>query len=93
MFDNIVERYHGKNTAKGHDIKIDETKDGLTLWFLYWDDETSNHHHMGIARITENPNGFSVGWLKGTEPEPYSTAEFSTLDELFAAIDDAIVKV
>jgi len=94
MFDDIVKRYHGKNTAKGHEVRATESKGILTVWYSRLPEEGGEHpNHIGIARITENPNGVSVGWLRGTEPEPYSTTEFSTLDELFAAIDDAIAKV
>ena len=94
MVQEITKRYKGKTTGKGHDIRIDESKNGLILWFLYWGEYegVDAHHHMGIAYISKSQNGYSVGWLKGTEQQPYSTDEFSTIDDLFTALDDAIAK-
>jgi hypothetical protein len=61
------------------------------IWHLVWGDaKPSDYYHAGIARIRAIENRFEVGWLGGTEQDPYKTEQVPDLNELFAKVDAEI---
>lgn len=90
--DKIVQRYKGAKTPRGHELRVDERGDEVIIWYLFWGEYAGvdDHHHMGIARVHAIENGFKIGWLRGTDQEPYQTEQVTDLSELYAKIDTEI---
>ncbi len=90
--DEIVKYYQNSKTSKKHDIRVDKCDHEIILWYLFWGEYggVDSHHHMGIARICSNKNGFKIGWLKGTELQVYKSEQVTDLKELFNKIDAEI---
>ena len=88
----IVERYKGKTTPKGHELRVDEKQNEAILWYLYWGEYqgVDDYHHMGIARIRREGNQYVVGLLRATEQQPYTTRSYSSAEEMFAELDREI---
>ena len=88
----VVERYKGKTTPRGHELRVDENQNGATLWYLYWGryQGVDDHHHMGIAKIRRAGNQYVVSLLRGTEQQPYTTRSYSNAEEMFAELDREI---
>jgi len=88
----IIERYNHKKTGTGHELQAKEERPGeVVVWYLFWGDG-DDHRHKGISRISEENGGYCVGWLQDAEQEPFETCEFSSLEELFKALDEEITK-
>ena len=92
--DDLVARYRNAKTGKGHELRIDERPVSTLLWFLFWGEYrgVDDHHHMGIADVSQKDNAYIVGWFQGTEKTPFQTQEYPTLETLFSALDEEIAK-
>lgn len=90
--DEIVKHYRDSKTPHGHELRVDERDDETIIWYLYWGEYggVDDHHHMGIARVRSAGSGFEIGWLHGTDQEPYRTEQVTDLKELYAKIDAEI---
>lgn len=90
--DTIVNRYKSAKTPKGHELRVDEKGNEIIIWYLFWGEYAGvdDHHHMGIARVRAENDGFVIGWLRGIEQQPYKTERVMDLNELFAKIDAEI---
>ena len=88
----IVERFRGRTTGSGHDIRVDETPGVAVVWYLFWGEYqgVDDHHHMGIARVSWRENAYFVGWLQGTEQEASDESVFNTVEEMLSALDQEI---
>jgi len=90
--DEIVQRYRGTKTPRGHELRVDERGHEAIIWYLFWGEfaGVDGHHHMGIARVRSSGSGFVIGWLLGTDQEPYRSEQVTDLKELYARIDAEI---
>lgn len=90
----ILDRYKGKHTPKGHDIRVDEDPDGVTLWYLYWGEYEGrdDHHHFGIARVRREKDKYALGTFHATEQEPGATRLYDTEEEVMAEIDKLLAQ-
>jgi len=88
----IVERYRGKTTPKGHELSVDEEPNEATLWYLYWGtyQGVDDHHHIGIARIKREGDRYVVGLLRGVEQRSHTMRFYSNAEEMFAELDREI---
>jgi hypothetical protein len=92
--DQVIKRYVGKTTNEGHELRVDEKLGQVTLWFLYWGEYqgSDDHHHIGIARIKREGNAYIVGWLRGTQNQPFDESKYNSEEELVFALDAAIAR-
>jgi hypothetical protein len=92
--DDLLARYRNTKTGKGHELRVEERSGGTMLWFLYWGEYrgVDDHHHMGIAHVSQKDDAYTVGWLRGTEKTPFQTQGYPNLDALFFALDEEIAK-
>lgn len=91
----IAERYRGKKTGKGHELKVDERENEIVIWYLFWGEYqgTDNYHHLGVARIRREGDAYLVvTWLHGTEQEANGRDRFANSEDLFSALDAEIAK-
>lgn len=74
VLDDFVTRYANKTTKKGHVVKVDVTETSASLWYLHWGEYkgVNDHHHFGIARITNFGDRYRVEWFEGTNTVPVS---------------------
>jgi hypothetical protein len=88
----LLERYRGKKTGTGHDIRVDERRDGITLWYLHWGEYqgVEAHHHLGIARVKCNEQGYWLGAMRGLDRQPVELKPFSSLELLCSELDRLI---
>lgn len=88
----IVERYEGKTTANGREIRVDRHPGEVVLWYLYRGEHDGVHgrHHMGIARVLKQADVYFVGWLRDLEERPYETYSYWDMDKVFASLDRVI---
>lgn len=92
--EDILARYGNAKTGTGHELRVDERSGGAMLWFLYWGEYrgVDDHHHMGIAHVSQKDGVYVVGWFRGTEKTPFRTQEYPTLETLFPSLDEEIAK-
>lgn len=90
----LVERYSDKKTGKVHEVRVDEEGDRVVLWYLYWGEYrgVDDHHHMGIAEVRETKQGYTLGFLHGTEQRPDQFRNLASIHEVFAALDEEIAR-
>jgi len=95
MLDSIVERYKGRSTEAGHEVRIDRARDGsVMLWYLLWGEYQGldDHHHMGIARVRAGGGCFTVDLYEGNCQEPVETRQCRDSEGVFAVIDAEIAR-
>ena len=92
VLDDFITRYANKTTNKGHVVKVDVTEMSASLWYLYWGEYkgVNDHHHFGIARITNLRDRYGVEWFDGTNTVPVSTDSFSTIEDVHLAIKNCL---
>lgn len=90
--DEIVQRYRGTKTPRGHELVVDMREHEAIIWYLFWGEHAGvvDHHHMGIACVRSIGSWFVIEWLHGTDQEPYRSEEVTNLKELYARIDTEI---
>ena len=88
----IVERYEGRTTAKGHTIRADRHPGEVVLWYLHRGehDGVYGRHHMGIARVQKQADVYFVGWLRGTDERAYENYSYWDINEVFGSLDAVI---
>ena len=90
--DEIVKRYHGVRTPGGQELRVDVRGQEATIWYLFWGEYQGidDHYHFGIARVRPDGTGFVIGWMQGTEQEPYESDRVQDLNALIAKLDSQI---
>ena len=88
----IVERYEGATTARGHEIRVDRNPGELVLWYLERGERDGVYarHHMGIARVRKQAEVYHVGWFRGTEERAYETFLHWDIKKVFGSLDEVI---
>lgn len=88
----IVERYEGMTTARGHEVRVERHPGEVLLWYLQRGerDGVYGRHHMGIARILKQADVYLVGWLRGTEERPYENFSYWDVNKVFGSLDEVI---
>ena len=88
----IIERYEGKTTAKGREIRVDRHPGEVVLWYLHRGehDGVYGRHHMGIARVLKQADVYFVGWLRDLETRPYENYSYWDINRVFASLDEVI---
>jgi hypothetical protein len=88
----IMERYAGRATAKGHAIRFEQHPREVLLWYLFRGehDGVYGRHRMGIARVQKQADVYLVGWLRGTEERPYENYSYWDISKLFGSLDEVI---
>ena len=88
----IADRYRGKITESGHELRVDERNGEIIIWYLFWGEYqgVEDHHHMGIARIRRERDQFVVDFLRGIDQHPHTTRRYPSTDGLFADLDEEI---
>ena len=92
--ETIIAKYRGKTTPKGHELRVDESTNQIIIWYLHWGDYkgTDAHHHMGIAIVRFDTQGYSVGTLNGTETSPRSWQTCNNPDDVITQIDKVVAE-
>lgn len=88
----IIDRYEGTTTAKGHEIHVDRNPGEVVLWYLDRGEHDGGpgRHHMGIARILKQANVYLVGWLRGNEERSYANFSYWDINKVFGSLDEVI---
>jgi hypothetical protein len=90
----IIDRYKGTRTPKGHDLRVDENPDGVTIWILFWGEYEGldDHHHLGVARVRRERGKLALGVYRGKEQEPSTTRLYDSEEEVVAEIDKLVAQ-
>lgn len=88
----IVQRYEGRTTSRGHEIRVDRYPGEVVLWYLLTGiyDGVYGRHHMGLARIRKQAGVYSVGGLRGAEERPDESRSYWDINKVFGVLDKLI---
>ena len=89
--DNLLKRYKGKTTSEGHKLDVKEKSDVITVGFRH----SGKYQHeydpyIKVARIEKVGEAYSVGWFSDDVDEPSDSNEYTSEEDLFAALDNAV---
>jgi hypothetical protein len=91
---DIINRYRGQATKQGHKLQTAAAEGDVLIGFMHWGEyqDVDEHHHIHIALVSADDDGYHVGWYRGSETQPHAFSDYADQDELFAALDDGIAR-
>jgi hypothetical protein len=89
--DNLIKRYKDKTTSEGHKLDVKEKSDVITVGFRHSGEYQDEYDpYIKVARIEKVGDAYSVGWFSDDVDEPSDSNEYTSEEELFAALDNAV---
>jgi hypothetical protein len=89
--DDLFRRYNGKTTSQGHKVTVGEHAGVNSIGFKHTGEYQDQYDPtIQVARIERVGDGFQVGWFHDDAEEPTSSNEYTAVEDLYAALDQAI---
>jgi hypothetical protein len=91
MMDNLVKHYKGKTTSEGHELVVKEKSGVVSIGFKHSGEYQDEYDpYINVARIDHTGDTYRVGWFYDDGEEPGDSSEFTSEEDLVAAVDKAI---
>jgi len=81
----IADRYKGKKTPKGHELRVEWVDAEATISYIVGAPDGTDTH-LGIAHVGREGDG----WVVRFESRPHETQRYSNREGLYAALDEEI---